>query len=191
MKNELIKVLEQVDDLLKGIRYWVSGGIVLGFIREGDFLKNEHDIDLGIDEKDLDKVIKVLKKRYGDKVQVSLEAVDSNVVLRPIDGTDIIRVIKFYIDDTSIDIFVHYGKGNKYYFVTKDDEVGYAYHAFPKKLFRNFKKLQIYGRKYNIPNPPEDYLKCEYGDWKVPRSDWNHAVDPPCIERNIKLRSNK
>lgn len=191
MKNELIEALEYCDDLLKGIKYWLVCGLVLGIIREGDFLKNEHDIDLGIDEKDLDKLIKVLKKRYGDKVQVSSEAVNNNVVLRPIDDTDIVRVIKFEVKGISVDIFVHYSKGNRYYQITKDNEVGYAYHSYPKRLFKNLLKVYFHNREYNIPNPPEEYLTCEYGDWKTPRSEWNHSVDPPCIKRDIKLKETK
>ena len=185
MPDRLTKALKETDKLLNGITYWLLGGLVLGIIREGDYLKNEHDLDLGIDEYSLPYLIQVLRKKYGNDVQVSSEAVNNNVVLRPVDNTDIVRVIKFEVEGIGVDIFVHFTKNEKYYLISKDNDAGYAYHVYPKKLYTNFKKIQFRGGEYLIPNPPEKYLTYEYGDWETPRSRWNHSLHPPCIKRSV------
>ena len=41
-------------------------------------------------------------------------------------------------------------------------------YSVPSKFLDNFSKVELFGRKFNCPNPPEEYLTFAYGDWKKP-----------------------
>jgi choline-phosphate cytidylyltransferase/glycerol-3-phosphate cytidylyltransferase len=180
------QALEELKTILTGVDFWLSGGQILGPVREGKFLNNEHDIDLGIHQKDLDKVIKILNEKIG-KCVVSDKVVDNNVVLRPIDYTNIIRCIKFKLKDISIDILVYIPIRDKLYAVTHDNKWGHAFHGFPKELFKTLKPIKIYDIEYPIPSDPIKYLELEYGDWKTVIKEWNCCIDPPCIAKKVYL----
>lgn len=181
------KTLSELKKMLSGVDFWLSGGQVLGPIRDGKFLNNEHDIDLGIYQKDIKRVADILSKKVG-KVEVSFEGVDNNVVLRPIDLTDIIRVIKFKFRDISVDIFVYLPIRDRMYAVTHDNKYGHTFHSFPKEIFETTVQHKIYGVNYPMPNPPEKYLEYEYGkNWRTPIKRWNCCVNPPCIAKKVYL----
>ena len=38
----------------------------------------------------------------------------------------------------------------------------------PSKFLNNFSTIEFFGRKFNCPNNPEEYLTFAYGDWKTP-----------------------
>ena len=40
--------------------------------------------------------------------------------------------------------------------------------SVPSKFLNNFSTIEFFGRKFNCPNNPEEYLTFAYGDWKTP-----------------------
>ena len=184
MKKELNKTLKQVKQILGDVPFWLSGGQVLGAIRDKGFLHNEHDIDLGIFEEDLDRTIKMLKKKF-KRVETNNGNIDG-VALRLIDGTDMVRVIKFKLNGIGVDIFVYILKNNRRYAITKDPHIGHAWHSFPRDIFENLETVKLYGTTYKIPES-KTYLKCEYGNWKKKVKHWNCCIDPPCIAKKVYL----
>jgi len=167
------QALKKLKSIL-GNRFWLSGGQVLGSVRDGKFLNDEHDIDLGIHQKDLFFILDRLKR---EKIDISI---------RRIDGTDIIRAIKFCHGNIDVDVFVFIPIRDRVYAVTHDEKVGHAFHSYPKELFDNLETLKVYEVNYNVPNP-EEYLKLEYGRWRRPKKKWSCCINPPCLAKKVYL----
>lgn len=152
-----------------GHKSFLIGGQLLGAIREKKFLKNEHDIDLGILAEDYNEVFKILKEHY---------LLDKKSI-RKVDEIGTIRAIKFDVGNILIDIFLFYLVDDSRIEITNCDS--FAFHKYPKEIFENLTKVKFLGDVYQIPNPPEKYLEYEYGDWKIPRGNWSCCYDPPCV----------
>lgn len=46
-------------------------------------------------------------------------------------------------------------------------DVSYPLHPWQLELLHSFDKVTYKGRAYNVPHPVEDYLKQNYGDWRI------------------------
>ena len=60
-----------------------------------------------------------------------------------------------------------------------DDHV-YAYPgiALPAAMFTHPKEIEFLGEKFNVPNPPEEYLRLKYGaEWMVPKRSGEYEKD--------------
>jgi phosphorylcholine metabolism protein LicD len=130
-------------------------GTLLGCVREGTFLKHDHDIDIGILAQDWPKrslLIEAMRKRgYG------LEF-DRNYKMRFM-GRDLL----VWLD---IDVFFPW-QGKMICFV--DHEIIGKFGAwFPLDAFNSFRSLTFVGTRISIPDPPERVLETAYGDWRTP-----------------------
>lgn len=174
IERALLKIRKLFDRL--GLTFWLSGGQVLGLIRDGGFLANEHDIDLGIYGEDVGMVYNKLRD---EQIVVDLRMTDKGKV----------RCLKLKINGIGVDIFVfHCELTNavvERYAITHCEGFGYAYHCYPEEIFRNLKKVKFLGESFLIPNPPETYLELEYGNWKTKKEKWNCCENPPCVRREI------
>ncbi len=57
--------------------------------------------------------------------------------------------------------------------------------VLPKRFIDNLGTIDFRGMKFNIPNPPEEYLPLVYGpSWRSPTADWKWA-DVEAIDRNF------
>lgn len=53
----------------------------------------------------------------------------------------------------------------------------------PKHYFENFKTVQFYGRRFNVPFDSEKYLEYKYGkNWRVPIKEWNPWKDDGSVK---------
>ena len=171
-KNELKKLnklkifrenLEIFDRVMKKnkIFYWVGEGTALGFIRDGDFIKNDSDVDVGIYYKDK---LKFCKSMY----ELFREGFD---IMRHLPNT-IIRK-GFYID---IDF-------------TEKNIPAMAYN-WPKisnnfiDYIEPFRKVKIHGIEYNVPS--QKYIEYLYGtDWDKPLD--NKPIDYNTYDEEIDM----
>ena len=69
-----------------------------------------------------------------------------------------------------------------------------TWYVVPLRFFSNFEKISLHGRKFNVPELWEDYVKMRYGDdWEVPknRSDWFPLwkVSDAHIIKHVKLNT--
>jgi len=153
-----------------GRKSFLIGGQLLGAIRESKFLKNEHDIDLGILVEDYKEVLSILKK----------DLFLGKISIRKVEKTNIIRCIKFKVGEILVDIFLFYLIGDNRFNITSCDS--FAFHKYPKEIFENLGEIEFFGKQYKCPNPPEAFLQLEYGDdWLIPRGNWSCCYDPPCV----------
>ncbi len=146
--ENLIKILNKQE-----IEYWVIGGTVLGSVRHGQIVPWDDDVDIGIYEKDLDKLL-----RLNDELKKF--------------GFEIIKhwhIYKFRFigqEYPFIDIFLYVEENGQYQ----------MNHPVLRKTWPNeyYKKEELYPlKKYkfgniicNGPNYPLDYLDRMYSMWE-------------------------
>jgi len=156
--RELIKV---------GKHPFLSGGSLLGYARQRDFLDNDDDVNFGLfdDEYD-DELYKIIKKlgynlrtyQTNKGIQLTINKGNKN------NNTD----IEFDIDNW-------FRRNNMYYFFSKYTKEGEQFKITPFKLV--FKK--IWGMNIYIPDNYEKVLKEQYGNWKYPNPAFSYLSDSP------------
>lgn len=80
LNNEQLKklqnaILEIADDVIgiceeNDINYHLTGGSALGAVRHNGFIPWDDDMDIDVARKDYDKLIKLIKEKYGDKYYI-------------------------------------------------------------------------------------------------------------------------
>ena len=170
LERVLVKVKQSFDK--HKIPFWLIGGVVLGLVREKGFIENDFDIDLGISSEDVARAIRCCKNELGV------------VEVREKDG--VVRCIKTQREGIKIDVLIFRRKKEMRYIVAHCENIGYVYHVYPSKLFRELEEIIFLGQKFKVLSPVEEYLECEYGaDWRTPKEYWNCCVDSPSVRSKI------
>jgi ubiquinone/menaquinone biosynthesis C-methylase UbiE len=142
--------LREAYDILEKlkIRFWLTGGSLLGAVRENDFIPWDDDVDMDMLKEEFVPVMHKIKE----------ELMKAGFVVRL---TDKGRFPKM--------AFFKYGQ--KYALGALLDEgewrVRPAY-KYPGKFFKNEKRREFKGRDFLVPSPPEKFLEHVYGDWRTP-----------------------
>ena len=141
-----------------GLEVFLVSGTLLGYMRNGNFLPHDNDLDVGIFD--------------GFSVDTLRSALYSTgcFTIMAKRSPHCIRIRHF--NGTAIDIFTHYRE--------KDD----YWHAASKTSWHNspfaLKKVEFLGFETYIPDPPEKYLEENYGkDWRIPKTKFDSAVECP------------
>jgi len=152
-KKEFLKICDILDSLK--INYFLQAGVLLGIIRDNDFIKWDWDVEISIFPKELlpniDLIIDSLKKNGFS-----------------------IRKINKKKDDSKIDFIGQYPENVTGYTIYAwnysiiRNEYWRREYSLPSKFLKSFSKVQFLGRQFNCPNYPEEYLKFVYGDWRTP-----------------------
>jgi phosphorylcholine metabolism protein LicD len=146
-------------------------GTLLGCVREGGFLKYDHDIDVGILARDWPKrslLIEAMRRRgygleYCNKYKIRFI------------GRDLLGKM-------DVDVFFPWeGK----MICCLDHETDKSGAWFPLDAFNNFRSLTFLDTRVSIPDPPERVLETAYGDWRTPVKkyecfsipNWLHIAD--------------
>jgi len=166
-----VKALEQTP--MKG-SYWLCGGILLGYAREGRLLRHDTDIDFHYWKEDEEKMRETweMLPRFGFK-QVKIIRSNNNHPSQ--------YVFKF--GKVKVEFFLAWreeGKVNWYCYTTK-------HWNRPSRQFLNqIPDLEISGIEwYGVPvKKPADhdlYLTSIYGDWRVPMKGYVYYFDSRAI----------
>ena len=163
------------------IPFFLSSGTCLGYFREGNFIKYDYDIDIGIFREDYThKIVKAMKK-VGLKLYRTLGDLENGLELSFfLPGTKLGRWAK-------VDIFLHY----------KDAEKGtvswYSYSPDKKRIQYRVNNFGIsienfLGVDVGVPSPTLEYITQHYGaDWNIPkrpRKDYLYYQDPASIVKD-------
>ena len=190
------EALREAGAILDGmaIPWWLEAGTCLGAIREGDFIGNDHDIDLGISpgyDGQWDAIITRFFK--AGWVKGSAYRIYEGFRLRLCFRMERCSLRDGYarFQKPTLDIFFFYEAGDKWWMGLHGpppDAQGHAPftylypHVFSRELFTNMRQIDFVGRKCLIPTPPEKYLVERYGDdWRKPQRDYRFWRDCKAI----------
>jgi lipopolysaccharide cholinephosphotransferase len=82
-KEILLIMMEKIHKILveNNIKYWVDGGTLLGAIRHDGIIPWDDDIDLGVFDKDFEKIIPLFEKNmYDETLHIKLQRIDNNMI---------------------------------------------------------------------------------------------------------------
>jgi phosphorylcholine metabolism protein LicD len=152
-KNEFLQICNILDYF--NIRYFLQTGILLGAIRDNDFIKWDWDIEISVFSNDLlphiDSIVKKLEKNKFKILTINKKKKDSKI--------DFIG--EYPKNVTCYTIFSwNYSKIKDLYWRRE--------RSVPSKFLNNLSKISFFGREFNCPRNPEEYLVFAYGNWKKP-----------------------
>lgn len=153
-----------------GVDCWVSNGSLLGLIREKDKIAWDGDIDFGVFYEKLKPELFSKLKEIGFVTKRCLGLVD--------DGLE----LTFQRDGTNIDLFVHYHSNSKFTYSSYSEfslfSARQITYQLPEAVLDEFQYITIEGYRFFVPRNWEKYLSILYGDWKVPKPEWDYSTDP-------------
>ena len=152
-KHEFLKICEILNKL--NINYFLQTGILLGAIRQNDFIPWDWDVELSVFSEEvvekMDIIISELNiggftisKHYRELSRLKIDFFGK----LPIDTTA--YTIQGWSHDKKKKIFWR----NKY--------------KVPDHLFAKMSKIKFFNKYHLAPSPPENYLTHQYGDWQKP-----------------------
>lgn len=149
-KNKYITVLKEFVSILKKNNFrnfFLSGGSLLGVLREGNFLPWDNDIDFETLGNSLRRFKNIL----------TIEFFKKGFLVRVKKNRSYIK-INFFKNGCKISLSGYEIK-NKEYCVSKINKI-------PSHFFKNLKEIEYKKVILNVPSQPEKYLEYVYKDWK-------------------------
>ena len=149
-----------------GIKFMVMEGTLLGFHRDKDFVKgDEHDIDLGIMDEEIDKVpalIEELKTMGFDHFKdfTLIGEFEGGALKR---GGNHIDLMRMHRDNEEV---YNFGRA------VIDGKPELLSYEYPAHLFDGYGTISYNGDTFLTPNDIEGFLEITYGDWKTPDPDY-------------------
>ncbi len=152
-KIEFLKICNLLDKL--DIRYFLQTGILLGAIRDNNFIPWDWDIEVSVFS---DEVV--------NKMDLLINELNSA-------GFEILKNFR-ELSHLKIDF-----KGELSTETTKYTIMGWCYDKkkkifwrnkfkVPERLLSEMRKIEFFGKSHLAPYPPEKYLEYQYGNWKKP-----------------------
>ena len=152
-KIEFLKVCDILD--ANKIIYYLQTGILLGAVRDKNFIKWDWDVEISVFSDDffpkIDLVVKELESNNFKMINVIKKKVDAKI--------DFIG--KYSEDITKYTIYSWNYSNSKDMYWRRERFV-------PSKFLNNFSKISLFDRQFNCPKNPEEYLSFAYGNWKIP-----------------------
>ena len=157
-----------------GISYWLESGTLIGLIREKNLPAWHRNIDIGIDEKNLDRFL-ALRKKFSPLYKFrevqnhsGREWIDSDITR--------VKVYKIWENNNNavlkIMISIKYKHGHTYRWVDRRSCKSVSSHFFDR-----LDKINFFDKDYPIPSDVENYLRQRYGDWKTHKYPWFARIE--------------
>lgn len=168
-------IINEVHRLLyaNGYEYFADFGMLLGFMREGGFLKHDDDIDFSIRALNVNRGMIDLLLNNGYKFS------------RAFVYEGRLTEISFLRHGVNVDIFFYFeNHESSYYYVYMPDKSLPVDdpHWLVKRAARPClgKPIlhELHGVTTQIPENWEEMLTAHYGSWRIPDTKWNYATDP-------------
>jgi len=154
LAKEFLFIVEEVFRK-HNITIYLLGGVLLGAIREKDFISSDYDIDLGVKEKFWEN-LNLLKEVIIDleKRDIKIKYLYNNQILR----------LQLKKHKLSL-VLIHLKRTNKEYVKYSSQGRG----TYPLDCIDTLDEINFLGRKFKIPHNPKKFLENVYGkDWKIP-----------------------
>lgn len=176
-KNLLFYITDLLDK--NDITYWLDYGTLLGAVRNGEIIPWDSDIDLGTLGTEVEKI-------WSLRNQILEDGYDFRV--HQLSGTKSAQASDIIVPEESHTIYVFYSKINKLSLEIPvwdtNPKPGYAWQytrrwygacerasgkAFSKLYVHPCDEIEMYGRKFSIPDKVEQFLEHRYGhNWRTP-----------------------
>ena len=184
--QELSKIYEPY-----GVKFFLTGGQLLGAVRQGAFAGRPKDVDLGLIDTHFDKFYKnihLIKKNFNtlpikigfDKKEFKISNPDFAIIQSNVkqwtqmEGSTFCRFetdrFQFILDRMLVDIeFFSLKKINdKKYWVSNSPNLSNIFFSYND--FLELDTIRSYDLKFNSPQNPEKYLEAVFGkNWKTPK----------------------
>jgi len=164
-KENFIADLKDLNKCFKKINYefWIIGGVLLGHVRDGDFLPWDDEMDISLrlpcpelQEDQQEEYLKNWLKPFeeeGFSVEISKPKLYFGWIIQLNKRT---RTDLMILEEYKGDLCYSYDQHYFYY---------------PKEMFEKMDKIRIGDEDFNIPTPVEKFLYMKYGDeWKIPKA---------------------
>ena len=154
-KIKLINLLKVLTKYLNenNITHWIIGGTLLGSVRHGDIIPWDDDVDIGIFEKDFDKLI-------------GLNLLFNELGYEIVPDWKIHKFRKIGISYPFVDIFVYTNIDNIYYMNRQDLRIKWTNEYYTHDELFPLKKYKLGELTLDGPNYPIGYLNRMYPDWQ-------------------------
>lgn len=156
-----LKELKSILDGL-GVVFMMGSGSCLGAVRDGAFIPWDDDIDLvtvlgvnGTTEESIETTTEAFRAAgyHADR----LDGTGSSTVMTMRDG---VRVSLEWLR------------------ISGDHVLTYPGILLPTSMFTQPREIDFLGERFNVPNPPEEYLSLKYGpEWQTPRRTGEYERD--------------
>jgi len=170
-KNEFLKICKILDIL--EINYFLTSGILLGAIRDNDFIKWDWDVELSVFANDFYPNIDLIS----NKLEESNFKIDK--IIRDKDNLKIDFIGSHPKNVTAYTIYAYQYSRIRDVYWRKELTI-------PSKYLNKLSKINFLGRQFNCPFYINDYLTFVYGDWKKPLRTSNKKV---YLTKNYKKRT--
>lgn len=183
----LLEVKDIFDSV--GCPFFLLGGTLLGFVREGDIIRGDNDLDIGVFEENeglLDAAIERAKQLGWHTRDWYDEAMYDNKG----------RYVAFYNDKfrtgdklNHLDVFVCYRHKKDMWFGVS--LFGKCYiESYPLEMVEELGTITVKEVTFNVPRLTDDFLKRAYGNWKVPDSKWENLTSYGEIRKGSSFDNN-
>ena len=156
----LLEIKEVMDEA--GVIFFLRQGTCLGAIRDNAFIPWDDDIDVGsiiglhgLSEETVESVAQTLRER--------------GFLLR-IERNDYSLYVPMIKESLRIDWSCYRVLDNAVFM--------YPGIRIPVRFLTDLKEIEFLGKRFLVPNPPEEYLEVKYGpDWRVPKQAGDYEED--------------
>ena len=160
-KYEFLKICEILNKL--DINYFLITGVLLGAIRENDFIPWDWDVELSV---------------FSDEVPEKLDLLIDEI------KTSGFTIEKYYkeLSMLKIDFVGKLPKETTAYTINgwNHDKIKNIFwrrtYKIPDHFLLNMKKIHFFEKYHFAPYPPEKFLEYQYGNWKKPLKTSNKLV---------------
>lgn len=154
-RTALLNLKEDLD--AAEIPFFLISGTLLGYVREGDILSHDKDLDIGV-------MCDVSTERVQDALKES-----GRFQLLPAVNEKVARVR--HANGVMADIFIHWRSDGKLFH--QGSKTGWWNTEF------TIATASFLGTAFGVPSDPELYLQENYGDWRTPVPDFDTFLQTP------------
>lgn len=152
-KKEFLRICGVLDDV--GINYFLNTGILLGAVRDNNFIKWDWDVEISLFTNEfhskIDFISNKLKKNGFKIIQINKKKNNLKIDFVGACPKDATKYTIFSWNYSNYkDVYWRKGK------------------TIPSKFLKKFSKINLFGRQFNCPYNPKAYLKFSYGNWRKP-----------------------
>lgn len=171
--NDTIKAIEELD-----INYFLCFGTALGIRRDGEIIKYDDDVDVGIFYEDLSKIDEdVINKAFSNNFKIKVKAYwNCNNTKYPI-----IYQHKNIKTGIVSDLYIFYDRPElqaKTLYIDGGERTGKGY-IFP---YSKLNTIEYNGKTFNIMS--DEWLTHIYGEWKTPKKGDKGILKPKLLPNN-------